>query len=107
MQTKQHAYIGKIYGGNISSQINQQAYKCIPVEVSLQPKAHKTLSFLHENPSAPLLLASGAIFLGKPLPHFCCSSPQQHGLLTTPLQLHASCRRHPALSWGPLPSLKM
>ena len=27
IQTKQHAYIGKIFGGNISSQINQQAYK--------------------------------------------------------------------------------
>ncbi|RVW37418.1 hypothetical protein CK203_081629 [Vitis vinifera] len=31
----------------------------------------------------PLFLAAGAILLGKPSPPFLCSSPQQHGLLTT------------------------
>ena len=52
MKTKQHAYIGKIYGGNISSQINQQAYN-IHTCGSISPaKAHKTLGFLHKNPSA-------------------------------------------------------
>ena len=36
-----------------------------------------------------------------------CSSHQQHWPAQLPsLLLHASCRRHQALSWGPLPSLK-
>ena len=58
MQTKQHAYIGKIYGGNISSQINQQAYN-IHTCVSISPaKPYKTLGFFFiKIPLPPFLLA--------------------------------------------------
>ena len=40
-------------------------------------------SFLLVFPPISLFVAAVAILLGKPSPPFCCSSPQQHGLLTT------------------------
>ena len=44
MQTKQHAYIGKIYGGNISSQINQQAYNIRTCGSNSPAKTNRTPS---------------------------------------------------------------
>ena len=55
MQTKQHAYIGKIYGGNISSQINQQAYKmhtCGSISPAKSPQDSKFSSWKSLRPLA-------------------------------------------------------